>query len=65
MSRSTPCWRLVHGEEMGELLGAAEFMQGLWEMDIYPNLEIFAPETVQSLEGLADGANHSTGRPIQ
>jgi hypothetical protein len=41
MSRFAPFWRRVHGEEKQALPGAAEFMQVLWEMDIYPHLEMF------------------------
>jgi SAM-dependent methyltransferase len=41
-SRFAPFWRRVHGEEKQALPGAAEFMQVLWEMDIYPHLEMFA-----------------------
>ena len=40
-SRFAPFWRRVHGEEKQALPGAAEFMQVLWEMDIYPHLEMF------------------------
>jgi hypothetical protein len=43
MARYAPFWRRVHGEVRVELPGAAEFMQVLWEMGIYPNLEMFAP----------------------
>jgi hypothetical protein len=41
--RYAPFWRWVHGEEKQELPGAAELMQVLWELDIYPNLEMSAP----------------------
>jgi 2-polyprenyl-3-methyl-5-hydroxy-6-metoxy-1,4-benzoquinol methylase len=40
-SRFAPFWRRVHGEEKQTLPGAGEFMQVLWEMDIYPHLEMF------------------------
>jgi SAM-dependent methyltransferase len=43
MTRYAPFWRWVHGEEMHELPGAVEFMQVLWDMDIYPNIEMFEP----------------------
>jgi SAM-dependent methyltransferase len=36
-------WRWVHGEDRQELPGAAELMQVLWELGIYPNLEMYAP----------------------
>jgi SAM-dependent methyltransferase len=38
-----PFWRWVHGEDKHELPGAGELMQVLWEMDIYPDLEMFDP----------------------
>jgi SAM-dependent methyltransferase len=42
-ARYAPFWRLVHGEDRHELPGAAELMQVLWELGIYPNLEMYAP----------------------
>jgi 2-polyprenyl-3-methyl-5-hydroxy-6-metoxy-1,4-benzoquinol methylase len=42
-ARYAPFWRWVHGEEKQELPGAGEFMQVLWDLKIYPNLEMFAP----------------------
>jgi SAM-dependent methyltransferase len=41
MARYAPFWRWVHDEDRAELPGAAELMQVLWEMDIYPNVEMF------------------------
>jgi 2-polyprenyl-3-methyl-5-hydroxy-6-metoxy-1,4-benzoquinol methylase len=38
-----PFWPWVHGEDKQELPGAAELVQVLWELDIYPNLEMYAP----------------------
>jgi SAM-dependent methyltransferase len=43
MARYAPFWRWVHGEDKHELPGAGELMQVLWEMDIYPDLEMFEP----------------------
>jgi SAM-dependent methyltransferase len=43
MARYAPFWRAVHGEDRQELPGARELMQVLWEMDIYPHLEMFDP----------------------
>jgi hypothetical protein len=43
MARYAPFWRWVYGEEKQELPGAAEFMQVLWEIGIYPHLEMFDP----------------------
>src|SRR5262245_23638137 len=42
-ARYAPFWRRVHGEDRQELPGAAELMQVLWELGIYPNLEMYAP----------------------
>jgi ubiquinone/menaquinone biosynthesis C-methylase UbiE len=43
-SRFAPFWPWVHGETQHEVPGAAAFMQVLWEMDIYPQLEMFEPQ---------------------
>jgi SAM-dependent methyltransferase len=43
MTRYAPFWRWVHGEEMHELPGSIEFMPVLWDMDIYPDVEMFEP----------------------
>jgi hypothetical protein len=40
LARYAPFWRYVYGEERVELPGAAEFMPVLWEMGIYPDLEM-------------------------
>src|SRR5215510_9675564 len=42
-ARYAPFWPWVHGEDKLELPGAAELMQVLWELGIYPNLEMYAP----------------------
>jgi hypothetical protein len=42
MARYAPFWRWVHGEDKHELPGAGELMQVLWEMGIFPDLELFA-----------------------
>jgi SAM-dependent methyltransferase len=42
-ARYAPFWRCVHGEERHQLPGAGELVQVLWEMDIYPDLEMFEP----------------------
>ena len=42
-ARYAPFWPRVHGEDRQELPGAAELMQVLWELGIYPNLEMYAP----------------------
>jgi SAM-dependent methyltransferase len=42
MARYAPFWRSAHGEDKYELPGAEELLQVLWEMDTYPDLEMFA-----------------------
>ena len=44
MVRYAPFWRWVHGEDKHDLPVAGELMQVLWEMDIYPDLEMFEPK---------------------
>ena len=43
LARYAPFWRWVHGEDKHELPGAGELMQVLWEMDVYPDLEMVEP----------------------
>jgi hypothetical protein len=50
MTRYASFWRRVYGEDRAELPGAAEFVQVLWEMSIYPDLEMFAPEPFRALK---------------
>jgi SAM-dependent methyltransferase len=50
MSRYAPFWRWVHGEDRVDLPGAAEFIPVLWEMGIYPNVEMFEPEPFRALK---------------
>jgi len=50
MARYAPFWRPVHGEDRVEPLGAAELMPVLWEMGIYPDIEMFPPEPFRALK---------------
>jgi cyclopropane fatty-acyl-phospholipid synthase-like methyltransferase len=50
LARYAPFWRWVHGEDKHELPGAGELMQVLWEMDVYPNLEMFEPRSSRALK---------------
>jgi len=50
LARYAPFWRRVHGEDRVNLPGAAEFLPVLWEMGIYPNVEMFAPEPFRALK---------------
>ena len=40
-----------------------ELMQVLWELDIYPNLEMYAPIHFQTIQGLAAGSGHCEATP--
>ncbi|MBI4202548.1 MAG: methyltransferase domain-containing protein [Chloroflexi bacterium] len=47
-------WQQVHGEERANLPGMSELMSVLWEMGIYPNLEMLdaeGPRTYPDVEG--------------
>lgn len=53
----TPLWRVVHNEERIELPAMPELMNVLWEMDIYPNLDMLGkmpPRTFDSMESARD-----------
>ena len=57
ISRLSPFWKPVHGEERLDLPGAPELLNALWEMDIYPDLEMFeetSPEAVESREAAVE-----------
>lgn len=43
MARFAPFWRPVHGEAKHDPPGLVEFMQVLWDMGIYPDVEMFPP----------------------
>ena len=42
-SRISPFWEPVHGEKRADPPTMPELLMSLWEMDIYPNVEIFDP----------------------
>ena len=49
----SPLWKLVHGEDRITLPGLRELLGVLWEMEIYPDLEMietYGPQTRDSLE---------------
>ena len=39
----SPLWEAVHAEERKDLPGIPEFLSALWELDIYPDVEMFEP----------------------
>jgi len=45
-----PLWPGVHGEERLKLPCLRELMQVLWEMDIYPDLEMLTPQEPRGFE---------------
>jgi len=47
-----PLWPGVHGQKRLKLPCLKEFMQVLWEMDIYPNLEMLTPQEPRGFESL-------------
>ena len=42
-AKFSPSWETVHGEERINLPGVPELLMTLWELDIYPDLEMFEP----------------------
>jgi SAM-dependent methyltransferase len=50
MARYAPFSRRVHGTDKHDLPGARELMQVLWEMEIYPDLEMFAPRPARAFK---------------
>jgi cyclopropane fatty-acyl-phospholipid synthase-like methyltransferase len=49
-ARYAPFWRQVHDEDKHELPGAGEFIQVLWEMDVWPDVEMFEPRPSRALK---------------
>lgn len=47
-SRISPFWEPVHGEKRADPPTMPELLMSLWEMDIYPNVEMFDPICSQS-----------------
>ncbi len=50
ISRLSPFWLPVHGEERIDMPGLSELMPLLWEMGIYPDVEMFEPSPQQTFE---------------
>ena len=50
ISRMSAFWLPVHGEERIDMPGLSELIPLLWEMDIYPNIEMFEPAPRQAFE---------------
>ena len=61
LSRLSPCWRAVHGDERIEMPALPELLSVLWEMNIYPDLEMLeeeGPERVESREAELELLRH-------
>ena len=49
-SQLSPFWKVAHGEERVDLPAMPEFLQVLWEMEIYPDVEMLETGRSQSFE---------------
>lgn len=47
----SPLWKRVHGEDRIDLPGMRELLPVLWELDIYPNLEMLEESDSPAFEG--------------
>lgn len=45
LSRMSPIWNEVHGEKRVDMPGLPELLPVLWEMEVYPNVEMLPPAT--------------------
>lgn len=50
ISRVSPFWEPVHGEKRIDMPGLTELLPLLWEMEIYPNVEMLEPSPVRGFE---------------
>ncbi|MFQ5933388.1 MAG: class I SAM-dependent methyltransferase [Dehalococcoidia bacterium] len=50
LSQISPLWKLVHGEERIDLPALPEILNVLWEMGIYPDVEMFEAMNPRSAE---------------
>lgn len=62
ISRMSPFWLPVHGEERIDMPGLSELMPLLWEMDIYPDVEMFEPSPLQTFESQQEAHDQLLGR---
>ena len=69
LAQVSPFWKLVHGEERTELPTLPELLPVLWEMGIFPNVQMFpktSPEPIRNREAaLIFYGNYFTLKPIQ
>ena len=50
LSQVSPFWKPVHGEERMDLPALPQLMNVLWEMNVYPNLEMFEAISAETVE---------------
>jgi SAM-dependent methyltransferase len=60
MSMLSPLWKAVHGEERIELPALPELLPVLWEMNIFPNVEMLppTPRSMPNMEAAIGLARH-------
>ena len=57
-----PLWKPVHGEIRIDLPGLPELVNVLWEMDIYPNVQMLTPSPPQTFDSVESALENLTGR---
>lgn len=62
ISRMSPFWLPVHGEERIDMPGLSELVPLLWEMDIYPDIEMLEPSPLQTFESPVQAHEQLLGR---
>jgi 2-polyprenyl-3-methyl-5-hydroxy-6-metoxy-1,4-benzoquinol methylase len=62
LSRMSPIWEAVHGEKRIDMPALPELLQVLWEMEVYPNVEMLggsvASRTLPDMESATAIARH-------
>jgi SAM-dependent methyltransferase len=49
-SRYAPFWRWVYGQDRKSLPGAVELVNVLWELGVFPDVEMFVPESLRPIK---------------
>ena len=62
-TQSNPLWPMVHGQERLKLPSLRELIPLLWDMDIYPDLEMLPPQTPRGFES-REGALQQVGNRL-
>ena len=50
-SAAAPLWKMIHGEDRINMPAIPQLMEVLWEMGIYPDLEMFPPQASRATDG--------------